>query len=149
MYKTASAAVGIALLASAGMVFADTATSTSGMKEKMMDHKTVNIQCVQTAVDAREQGVMDAFSTFTTSMSAALTARKTALHNAWGMTDSKARTSARSAAWKSYESAAKAAHSALKSARTKAWSTAKSAVKACGSTAEESHGYDGNGSLGL
>ena len=93
--------------------------------------ETLNISCVQVAVDAREGTIDQAFATYSGKMTTALTARKTALHNAWGITDATARKSARDAAWTAYKTAAKAAHTELKTTKQKAWSDFKTASKAC------------------
>ena len=133
-----------AMLLGAAPAFAMTGTSTT----KMM-HKTVDIACVQKAVDTRESAIDTAFGTFSTSISAALTARKSALHAAWGLTDAKERRAARKKAWSDFRSASRAAHKVLKDARHNSWSAFEKAAKACGAPGVESQGGDGIGSIGL
>ena len=70
--------------------FAATTTPSTTVTTSKVDYA-----CVQTAVDVREDAIATAFTTFTSAESAALSARKSALHDAWGMTDAKARRTAR------------------------------------------------------
>lgn len=126
----------------AASVFAETASSTGS-------HPVVSASCVQTAVDTREAAIDDAFATFSTSETAALVARKSALHDAWGMASASARRSARTKAWTDYRTANKAAYTALRTARKAAWATFATASGACHVPVVESVGAEGTGSLGL
>ena len=144
MYKISTAAVGLAVLLSAVPAFAMTGTSTM-----MHAGKSVDIACVQTAVDMREGAIGTAYGTYTTAMSTALSTRKSALHDAWGMSDATARKAARKAAWTAFSTASHDATKALKSARSSAWSTFETAAKACGAGGVESRTQDGVGSIGL
>ncbi len=113
---------------------------------------TVNLTCMQTAVDDRETAIGAAFTGFNTDVQAGLTARKTALHDAWGLSDKTARNTAVKVAWTSWKSASKAAHSKLKSARKAAWATFKTTAKTtCKEVLpkEEAEGKDASGTVGL
>ena len=146
MNKKAFAAITlIALLAPSAFAFAGTSSSTqSGTK-----HATMDFACVQTAVDAREGDIGSAFTAFSSAESAALSARKTALHDAWGQTTSAARKSARTKAWSDYKTANKAAYSALRTAKKAAWSTFATASASCKVPVVEGAAMEGEGSLGL
>ncbi len=108
-----------------------------------------DLACVQTAVDARETTIGTAFNTYSTAMASALSARKAALHTAWGMTDNTARRTARNAAWSTFKTASKAAHRALKASRHSAWATFRTASAACHVPAVEAQGQDTEGNLNL
>ena len=108
-----------------------------------------NVVCVQTAVDAREQAIGSAFTTFSTSESAALSARAAALHAAWGLGDQTSRRTARLAAWSAFKTANQSVFSALRSAKKGAWSTFTTATKSCHTPVVESAAGEGVGSLGL
>ncbi len=110
---------------------------------------TVDLACVQTAVDTREDAIGSAFTTFSTAESAALAARKSALHDAWGITSSKDRRVAREKAWTDFRTANRAAFSALRTARKSAWAAFATASKACHTPVVESASSEGTGSLGL
>ncbi len=129
----------------ASPVFAQTGTSTP--THPLV--KTVDLSCVQTAVDAREDALDTAFTTFTGAESAALSARKSALHDAWGIAAAKDRRAARNKAWSAFKTANRAAFSALRTARAQAWSAFGTASAACHSPVVESHDVEGVGSIGL
>jgi hypothetical protein len=90
---------------------------------------SVNLTCMQTAVDVREDAVADAFGDFNDDVETALAARKTALHDAWGLSDKTARNTAVKSAWTTWKAAKKSAHTDLKSARKAAWTTFKTTAK--------------------
>lgn len=114
--------------------------------------KTVNLTCMQTAVDTREAAIGTAFDTMHTSVKAALSARKTALHDAWGLTDKSARQSAIKTAWKKWKTDNKGAHIKLRTERKMAWETFKKTVKnTCKETLpkEEALEKDSSGQISL
>lgn len=113
---------------------------------------TVNLTCMQTAVDTREASVGTAFNTLHTAVAAALAARKTALHDAWGLTDKVARNKAIKTAWMKWKVDNKAAHTKLRIDRKKAWETFTGTVKnTCKETLpkEESLEKDSSGQISL
>lgn len=143
--KTFAAIVLVALLAPSAFALAETPSSTpSGTK-----HATMDFACVQTAVDAREGAIGATFTAFSSAESTALSARKTALHDAWGQTTSAARKTARTKAWSDYKTANKAAYSALRTAKKAAWSTFATASASCKVPVVEGAATEGEGSLGL
>lgn len=93
--------------------------------------KTVDIVCVKTALDIREDALMAGWSTFNTSVSSAYAARKTALDAAWVMTDAAARSAAIKAAWTAFKTAKQGAQKKWQAARKAAWSAFRTAAKAC------------------
>ena len=103
--------------------------------------KTVDLTCMVNGVDARETALQSAYTTFSSAQSAALLARASALHTAWGNTDAKARRTALRAAWQTYRTAHRAAVSAHRTAHTSAWSAFRTAAKAC-----KGNGYEEPGS---
>ena len=140
-----SSAIIAGVLLSAAPAFAQSTTGTAAPSTSSQS----NLTCVQAAVDAREQAIDSAFTTFSSAESAALSARATALHAAWGITDSKARRAARTAAWSAFATANKSAYAALRTARKAAWSTFTTASKACHTAVVETSASEGAGSLGL
>jgi hypothetical protein len=112
----------------------------------------VNLTCMQTAVDAREDAIAEAFTTFNDDVSEALTARKTALHTAWGLTERAARNAAIKSAWTAWKAAHKDALADLKTDRKAAWNTFKTTAKTtCRETlpADEVLIKDASGSISL
>ncbi len=96
---------------------------------------TLDLTCMQTAVDAREDALTTAFATFHDAVDTALAARKTALHDAWGLTDKTARLAAIKSARETYKKSHESALKALKKARGTAWETFKTtSKKTCGET---------------
>lgn len=127
---TASAVIAVSMAAPA---FAESAQTGVGAK------KTVDIACVQKAVDKREDALGAGWTAFNASMTSAYGARKTALHDAWGMSDAAARKTAVKTAWETFKKSAKTARQAWKTARKNAWQTFRSESKACkGAQAEVS-----------
>lgn len=140
MHKTLAMITSAAMLMTALPVVAQTTVVAT---------QTANFACVQTAVDTRETAIGTAFSAFSSSVSSALSARKTALHDAWGMTDAKARREARNKAWSDFRTTNRAAYKTLRDAKTAAWKAFKEASRACGTPVVESSDAEGFGSLGL
>ena len=91
--------------------------------------KTVNLSCMQTAVGVREDAIMAAHDAYTVDHKAGLTARKTALTTAWGLTDMTARKTAIKSAWGAWKSALSAARGDLKTDKKAAWEKFKKTAK--------------------
>lgn len=108
---------------------------------------TTGLACVQTAVGKRDDAIISAFSAFSTATSAALSARKTALVAAWGITDKKARRAAIKKAWNDFTAATKTARRTLNSARKTAWTQYAKDVRACrsqGASTSDDYGTQGH-----
>ena len=100
--------------------------------DSMMAQTTAqNLACVQTAVDKREAAVGTAYDTYTTSIKTALATRKTALHNAWGVSEAKTRRLAIRDAWSAFRKSHKDARAAWHTARRSAWKTFETERRAC------------------
>ena len=145
MNKITTAAISAAII----VVSLPAIAQTNGTPPPPTPSPQINLACIQTAVDAREQSIGAAFSAFSTTESAALTARASALHTAWAITDATARRAARSAAWSTYTTANRSAFSTLRAARKAAWSAFATASKACHTAVVETPSTEGTGSLGL
>jgi hypothetical protein len=110
-----------------------------GEREKLMGERKAQLAqlgetarvCLAAAVDKREAAVGAAFAAFSTSMTSALSTRRTALAAAWALTDAAARNAATKAAWQAWNTAAKSARQTLNAARRTAWSTFSTDRKAC------------------
>lgn len=129
-----------------------TESSTTASSTKKVRKAKVDATCMQSAVDTREASLVTAWESFTGDVSDALSARKTALHDAWGLTDVKAQNKAIASAWKTWKKSSQDAHKALKSDRKTAWDTFKSTTKtSCKVTApkDEALGADAAGSISL
>lgn len=100
---------------------------------------TLNVSCIQNAVEKRDSAIIVAHGTFNTSIVNALTARKDALKAAWAKPTRQERTSGRKAAYDAFKVSQKSAHEALRSVRKSSWSTFDTDMKACGVN-KEAHG---------
>jgi hypothetical protein len=128
-----------------------TNTTTASSTKKVRKAK-VDTTCMQSAVDTREAALITSWESFTEDISDALSARKTALSDAWGLTDIKAQNKAIASAWKTWKKASQDAHKALKSDRKTTWDTFKETTKtSCKISApkDEALGADAAGSISL
>lgn len=91
----------------------------------------VNVACMQTAVEKRDNALIAGVDAYHTSVRKALEVRRDALKAAWGVTDRKDRREALQAAWKTYKESRGAAAKALKSAKRAAWEQFKMDRKGC------------------
>ena len=146
---TVSATIALAFLL-APLAYAQTGSTGAGAPVPTPPIKVgQNIACVQAAVDTREDAIGGAFTAFSTAESAALSARKTALHDAWGNTDATARRTARNKAWSDFKTTSKSAFTTLRTSKKDAWSKFETASKACKIPVVETSATEGVGSLGL
>jgi len=99
--------------------------------------KTLDIACVQTAVNKRETAIGAAWTAKASAISSALSARASALSAAWQIATAKDRNAAVKAAWKAYASAVSVANKAMRTARMGAWSAFAADRKACHATASQ------------
>jgi len=109
--------------AKSGNHASSTATSTKGIG------KNLDATCMASAVSAREETLMDAWSDMSSSTLAALMVRKTALNSAWVLTTVKERSLAVSKAWKAWRSDKKEITADFRSERKGAWETFKKTAK--------------------
>jgi predicted negative regulator of RcsB-dependent stress response len=124
-------ATSIALLASVvlgGVAFADL---TVNQANTTSTNSSMMLTCVATAVAKREAAIQSAFSTFSSSMTAAFQTRSTALAAAWAMTDKTARNSAIKAAWSTFNESAKMAKRTYNTDRLSTWNQFSTDRKTC------------------
>lgn len=151
MKKILLLVLGFAVLGS-GIAFAQnnngavTTSENSATTTSMPPMANTGIACVKDAVVAREAAIGTSFSTFSASISTALSARATALANAWSLTDGTARRTARNAAWTEYKNASKAAKATFKTSKKAAWKIFNDASKACKTAVVE---YEANDNLSI
>lgn len=93
---------------------------------------TINVACVQAAVEKRENALIAGHDTFNTSIKAALEARKVALKDAWSAADKATRQSKKNTAYKNFKTSTQSAHTSLRGVRNTAWSAFTTEMKACG-----------------
>lgn len=141
-----------------GLVLADENTSSVGDQgndkkvEKVekpalfnSSNSNIDIACVKTAVETRENAISTALDTFNTSVKTSLQTRKTALLAAWSLTDNAARKTAIKAAWKTFNTEYKVARKAFSTTKKTAWNQFSVARKACkASPTGEDQGQDLN-----
>ncbi len=128
----------------------DETRTNRGVRMQNASSTNVDATCMQTAVDTRESSLETAWNTFTTSVTSALSARKTALHDAWGLSVVSERNAAIKTAWKEWKSASKTNHKKLITDRKSAWETFRKTTKeSCKVTApkEEGQSSDSVGSV--
>ena len=101
---------------------------------------TVDIACIKTAVDKREDALMVGWSTFNASIVTAYSTRMQALDAAWILTEAKTRIAAVKATWAAFSTAKKAAQKQWSSDRAGAWKTFGAAAKACDVTGLDAAG---------
>lgn len=100
---------------------------------------TLNVSCIQNAVEKRDSAIIVAHGTFNTSIVNALTIRKDALKTAWAKPTRQERASGRKVAYDTFKASQKSAHEALRSVRKTSWNTFDTDMKACG-VSKEAHG---------
>ena len=104
---------------------------------------SIDIACMKTAVEAREDAVKAAFDKFSSSISLALQTRKSELSTAWTITDKTQRRNAIKTAWKNFTKSKKDATKIFRTEKLAAWKQFKTSRKACGSgPTGESSGQD-------
>lgn len=133
MTRTFSIAA-LTLFVAAGLAFAETNSNNS-----VRPSQTLNVSCIQNAVEKRDSAIITAHSAFSTSITSALTARKDALKLSWAKPTREERSSSRKAAYDTFRSAQKSAHSTLRTVRISSWNTFNTEMKACG-VSKEAHG---------
>lgn len=125
-----------ALVAIVGLYFVGTGVAEAKVDSRLLNKsavatttKSVDATCMSTAVETRETSLMTAWSDLNTSLTEALTDRKTAFVAAWAMSDVADRNAALKAAWATWRTDKKDAHTEFKADRKAAWDTFKATVK--------------------
>lgn len=138
MTRTLSIAA-LILVATTSFTFAESRGLGLGRESASSTQPTLNVTCIQNAVEKRDSAIIAAHNTFNTSITNALTVRKDALKAAWAKPTRQERTSARKAAYDTFKVSQKSAHEALRTVRKSSWSTFDTDMKVCG-ISKEAHG---------
>ena len=96
--------------------------------------KTVDITCVKTAVEKREDAIKATYDKLSASIDLALTTRKSDLSNAWTLTDKTQRNTAIKTAWANFTKAKKAATKEYRTEQAASWTQFSKDRKACGAS---------------
>lgn len=92
---------------------------------------TVNVTCIQDAIEKRDSAIVPAFNAFSSSVVTALETRKTELKAAWEKTNTAERRLALRDAWKKYKKAVTDARKQLRTAKKTAWQQFAQEAQAC------------------
>ncbi len=138
----ATAAVALSLAVPA---FAEGATESRKMMKKDIIMKreatiTVNVACMQSAVEKRDTAISDGIDAYAAAVKTALSTRKDALKAAWALTDKTQRNAALKVAWSAFNGTWKKASMAMKGAKNTAWKTFNADAKDCKQPGAESSG---------
>lgn len=124
-------------------VLADTADH-SASSTPPSNHKTVDLACMQTAVEKRDNAIISALDSYSSSVKTALQTRRDALKAAWGITDKKLRRRAIRAAWDSFRGTWRNAAKGLRAAKRDAWAQFNKDQRTCnGNAGDEPAGGQG------
>lgn len=93
--------------------------------------KTLNLACMQTAVDKRDGALVKAFDAYHTSILTALKNRQSALKTAWGISSTADRQLAIRKAWNEYRTERHTARKTFTTAKNNAWQTFMSERQTC------------------
>lgn len=104
----------------------------------------VDLSCVQTAVEKRDNAVISAWEQYTPKVKTALEKRRDALKSAWAIEENAARQQALMDAWQAYRSEVQKARHEMRAGRQSAWKTFHTERKACGATASTIMGDKSN-----
>ena len=91
----------------------------------------VDLACMQTAVEKRDNAMIAALDAYHASWKAALQTRRDELKAAWGIQDKNQREDAIRAAWRKFRESKKSARDTFRTARKNAWKTFKTDARAC------------------
>jgi hypothetical protein len=105
--------------------------------------KTVDLACVKTAVEKRDNAVIAALDAFHTGVKQALTTRRDALRAAWDVSDKNQRKTAIRAAWSAFDGTWKKARRGMETAKKTAWNAYRTDAKACRGQGEETRTSEG------
>lgn len=128
--------VALILVATTTFTFAESRGLGLGRDSASSTQPTLNVTCIQNAVEKRGSAIITTHNTFNTSITNALTVRKDTLKTAWAKPTRQERTSARKAAYDAFKVSQKSAHEALRTVRKSSWSTFDTDMKACGISKE-------------
>ncbi len=99
--------------------------------------KNVDIACMKTAVEKRENALLSAYDTYSGKLRTARETRKTDLLAAWSIQDPKERHAAIKAAWEKYRQSVKTARTEWNQSRKTIWTQFAQDAKNCKASAVE------------
>lgn len=115
-------------------------TDDSSSSSSEVVRATVDLACVQLAIDKREGYILLNFDEYHTAARNALLARTTALKTAWANTDRTTRRAEIKIAWKNYQTALRTARKTFKTAQNTIWKDYKIDYKTCKASASDDRG---------
>ena len=105
-----------------------------------IERSVVDVACMKTAIDSRENAIIAALDAYHVSLKAAHESRREALKAAWDKTEKLERRKALRDARKAFKENGKSARTTLREARKGAWDQYKTDAKACGHNASSDDG---------
>lgn len=105
-----------------------------------VEQRVVDVVCLKTAIDTRENAIISALDAFHVSLNAAHETRREALKSAWDKTEKQERRKALRDARKAFKLSGKSARTTLREARKDAWDQYKADAKVCGHKASSDDG---------
>lgn len=133
-----AAAIGATLLTAMPAMARTDAKVNTDLSFSNQNLTSTQLQCMSTAVLAREDAVIAARTTFHTSIMAALSARRTSLQAAYALSVSTERQAAIKASLSAYNQSTKTAKKTYSTSINTAWKTFMTAAVACGATTSSS-----------
>jgi hypothetical protein len=100
----------------------------------------LDLSCMVSAVEKRDNAIIAAWDTFSTTHKTALETRRDALKTAWADSNKATRRAAVRNAWRTFRNSKKNAWRTRKSAIRSAWRTFNAERKACGAQAADESG---------
>ncbi|TAL20454.1 hypothetical protein EPN90_00995 [Patescibacteria group bacterium] len=132
--RYATVGVMLASLLATPALAEETATTTNTNQPAAVVKPVLDLACVQSAVEKRDNAIIAAVDTYSTHVKTALTTRRDALKAAWGMADRVERRKAIRAAWDAFRGTWRKEKRALTDARRAAWKQFRADAKACKAT---------------
>lgn len=126
------AALPLALVVHTSLADAASVAACGNLKLHEEKKPTPNLTCMQTAVETRDNAILQAWSTYSDGVTAELTARKTAFKAAWGDAEKKSRRKSLLTAWETWRKSRRSASQTFSQAKRTAWKEYTKSSKACG-----------------
>lgn len=105
--------------------------------------KTVDLACMKTAVEKRDNAVIAALDIFHAGVKQSLTTRRDALKAAWDKSGKNERKAAIRAAWAAFDGTWKKARSGMEAAKKSAWNAYRTEANACRGRGEDTRAREG------
>lgn len=143
-YAIAATTASLLFAATVLPAFADTTGGNSAIATTPANHRTVDLACMQTAVEKRDNAIISAVDAYASAVKTALQTRRDALKAAWGIADKKQRRLALRAAWDAFRGTWKNVAKDLRSAKRDAWMQFNKDQRSCsGNAGDEPAGGQG------